>query len=109
MTLVDEHGRYFYGTTLLPLLVSPVPRVWWPDKPALNQYMHEIQSHDKPIAKLGMVSMLIGEGYANGGYFGAVLFPVLAAWCYGRAYFAAIRKPHGSLGRFAYLVFLPTL
>jgi hypothetical protein len=109
MTLVDEHGHYFYGTTLLPLLVSPVPRAWWPDKPALNQYLHDIQSPDKPIAKLGMISLLIGEGYANGGYIGAVLFPMLAVWCFGRAYFAAIQKPHNSLGKFAYLVLLPTL
>jgi hypothetical protein len=109
MTLVDEHGQYFYGTTLLPLLVSPVPRVWWPDKPALNQYMRDIQNQDRPIADFGMISLLIGEGYANGGYVGAVLFPMLVAWCYGRAYFAVMHKPHNSLGKFAYLVFLPTL
>jgi hypothetical protein len=109
MMLIDDHGYYFYGTTLLPLLVSPVPRVWWPDKPALNQYQHDIETQERPIAKVGMIAMLIGEGYANGGYLGAVLFPMLAAWCYGRAYFAAIHKPHNSLARFAYLVFLPTL
>jgi hypothetical protein len=98
MTLVDEHGHYFYGSTLLPLLVSPIPRVWWPEKPALNQYMYEIQNQDKPIAQLGMISTLVGEGYANGGYPGAVLFPMLAAWCYGRAYFAAMQRPHNSVG-----------
>lgn len=109
MTLVDEHGRYYYGSTLWPLLVSPIPRAWWPEKPALNEYMHEIQTQDRPIAEFGMISMLTGEGYANGGYVGAVLFSMLAAWCYGRAYFAAMQLPHNSVGRFAYLVFLPTL
>ena len=104
MTLIDEHGKFFYGATLLPLLVSPVPRLWWPDKPRMNEYQHTISTPGRPIATYGAIATLVGEGYANFGYLGGVLFPMLAAYVYGRAYFGAMRRPHNSVFRFLYLV-----
>jgi hypothetical protein len=104
MTLVDANGELFYGRTLLPLLVSPVPRVWWPDKPHMNEYQHVISTPGRPMSTYGSIATLVGEGYANFGYVGGVLFPVLAAYLYGRAYFAAMERPHNSVFRFLYLV-----
>jgi hypothetical protein len=104
MSLVDLRGELFYGKTLLPLLVSPVPRLWWPDKPHMNEYQHVISTPGRPMSTYGAITTVVGEGYANFWYFGGVLFPVLAAYLYGRAYFAAIKHPHNSLFRFSYLV-----
>jgi hypothetical protein len=104
MTLVDANGELFYGKTLLPLLVSPVPRVWWPDKPHMNEYQHIISTPGRPISMYGSISTLVGEGYANFSYVGGVLFPALAAYLYGRAYFAVMERPHNSVFRFLYLV-----
>ena len=104
MTLVDVHGELFYGKTFLPLLVSPVPRPWWPDKPHMNEYQHVISTPGRPISTYGAIATLVGEGYANFSYVGGVLFPMLAAYLYGRAYFAAMGRPHTSVFRFLYLV-----
>jgi hypothetical protein len=104
MTLVDVHGELFYGKTFLPLLVSPVPRLWWPDKPHMNEYQHVISTPGRPMSTYGAITTLVGEGYANFWYVGGVLFPVLAAYLYGRAYFAAMGRPHNSVFRFLYLV-----
>jgi hypothetical protein len=103
MTLVDRHGSYFYGSTLAPLLVVPVPRLWWPDKPAVNQYARDISTPERPVGTDGMIATVVGEGYANFGWVGVVLFPLLAAYGYGKFYFFAIRRPHNSVCRFAYL------
>lgn len=104
MSLVDVHGEFFYGRTFLPLLVLPVPRLWWPDKPHMNEYQHIISTPGRPMSTYGSITTLVGEGYANFSYVGGVLFPVLAAYLYGRAYFAAMGRPHNSVFRFLYLV-----
>jgi hypothetical protein len=109
MTLVDDHGRFFYGGTLLPLFVLPVPRVWWPGKPHMNEYQHIIATPARPINLYGAIATIVGEGYANFGYVGGVLFPIIAAYLYGRWYFAAMRRPHNSVFRFLYLVVAATL
>ncbi len=104
MSLVDARGELFYGKTFLPLLVSPVPRLWWPDKPSMNEYQHVISTPGRPMSTYGAIATLVGEGYANFSYVGGVLFPMLAAYLYGRAYFAAMQRPHQSVFRFLYLV-----
>jgi len=102
--LVDANGELFYGKTILPLLVSPIPRLWWPDKPHMNEYQHIISTPGRPMSTYGSIATLVGEGYANFSYVGGVLFPMLAAYLYGRTYFAAIERPHNSVFRFMYLV-----
>lgn len=104
MALVDQHGSYFYGSTLLPLLTLPIPRPWWPAKPSTFGWAWTISRPDRPVAEDGMVPGIVGEGYVNFGYLGVVLFPMLAAYLYGAGYFYAIRYPHRSIQRFAYLV-----
>ena len=103
MSLVDQHGSYFYGSTFAPLLVMPIPKPWWPDKPAVNQYVRDISTPGRPIGTVGMVSSIVGEGYANFGWLGVVLYPLLAAYGYGKFYFSAMRLPHNSVFRFGYL------
>jgi len=104
MSLVDARGEFFYGGTFLPLLVSPVPRLWWPTKPHMNEYQYDISTPGRPTSMYGVITTLVGEGYANFSYVGAVLFPALAAYLYGLAYFAAMGRPHNSVFRFLYLV-----
>jgi hypothetical protein len=104
MSLVDDHGKFFYGGTLLPLLVSPVPRIWWEDKPHMNEYQHVLSTPLRPISTYGAIATIVGEGYVNFWYVGGVLFPVLAAYLYGRLYFKVMRYPHRSVARVFYLV-----
>ena len=104
MTLVDQHGSYFYGRTFAPLLVMAIPKPWWPDKPAVNQYVRDISTPTRPIGTVGMIATIVGEGYANFGWVGVVIYPLLAAYAYGKFYFCAMRLPHNSVLRFGYLV-----
>ena len=104
MALTDQHGSYFYGRTLVPLLTMPIPRQLWPNKPSLAEFENTISTPDRPVGQFGMVPGIVGEGYANFGYFGIVLFPMIAAYLYAAGYFRAMRHPHQSIQRFAYMI-----
>jgi hypothetical protein len=86
MTLVDIHGSHFWGSTISPLLVSPVPREIWPAKPHLNQYQLDLDIPSRELAHTEMTAGLIGEAYANFGYFGVVAVPFLVSLCFSLAY-----------------------
>jgi hypothetical protein len=103
ITLVDQRGSYFHGSTLAPLLVMPVPRPWWPAKPIQNQWEKDISTPARPIGAMGFTATMVGEGYANFGWVGVVVYPLLAAYGYGKLYFLAIRRPYNSVLKFAYL------
>jgi len=104
LTLIDESGHFYYGGTYLPLLTSPIPRQWWPEKPGLVDYVGDISKPWRPMKEMGMTPVFWGEAYANFGYFGIVLIPGLLAYGLGRAYFSAYRGPYFTVARFAYLL-----
>ncbi len=104
LTLIDENGRFYYGTLYAPLLTLPIPREWWPDKPSIADYIGDFSRPWRPMKQSGMVVLLLGEAYANFGYVGIVIVPALLAYVLGLAYFAARRRPYMALGRFAYML-----
>lgn len=103
LTLVDETG-YFYGKTYLAILVNPIPRVLWPGKPGLADWLDDISTPGRPLALCGMTTSLLGESYANFGYLGLLLIPLGFAYASGRFYFSAYRSPYDSVRRFTYLI-----
>lgn len=104
LTLIDENGKYYYGTVYAPLVTLPIPRQWWPDKPSTADYLNDFSRPWRPMHEMGMIVTFLGEAYANFGYLGIVLVPGLLAYFLGLAYFAAYRRPYSSLARFAYLL-----
>ena len=108
MTLTDLHGEYAYGRTWLPLLVSPIPRQIWSEKPRMNEYLWQISDPERPMAIRGMVPMLVGDAYMNGGYIGVVVVSWVVALIYWHLYSASARRPHLSRIRFLYLIVLCT-
>ena len=108
MTLVDVHDGFFYGGSISPLFVSPVPRQLWAAKPELNQYQFELDIPSRAMAKLHMTAGLIGESYADFGYFGVVLIPfaisVAFSVAYRRLFGTALLTP----GCLLYIIFLST-
>jgi hypothetical protein len=104
VTLVDQAGRFYYGTTYLTALALPVPRPLWPGKPAQNQYQHDISTPLRPMAENGMISTFLGEAYANFGLLGIVIVPFGLAYLLARLYFLAYRSGYLSLSRFVYLL-----
>jgi hypothetical protein len=74
MTLSDMRGTWYWGGTIYPLFVSPIPRVYWKEKPKLGQYEWDLQVPSRNMARLGMTAGLVAEGYVNFGYAGVVLY-----------------------------------
>jgi hypothetical protein len=108
MTLVDIHGAHYWGSTLAPLVVSPVPRALWPDKPHLNQYQRELDIPSRNMAQLNMTAGLVGESYANFGYFGVILIPFLISLGFSSAYSRLAGTSILSPGGLLYLIYLST-
>ena len=104
LTLVDRTGNYYYGTTYLALLVAPVPRQWWPQKPGLADYIADYSAPSRPMAEMGMVPTFIGEFYLNFGYAGVILLSYLMAYGLTCIYFRAYRSSYYSVLRFGYLL-----
>jgi hypothetical protein len=104
LTLIDEHGEFYYGRTYLNVITLPIPRQWWPDKPTLADYLKDISKPWRPMAQMGMIVTFLGESYANFGVFGTLAVPFLVAYWLGRAHFKAYRSDFLSVTRFVYLL-----
>ena len=104
MTLVDENGKFYHGTTYLNLIILPIPRQWWPDKPTLGDYINDISRPWRPMFDMGMIVTFLGESYANFGFLGIIFVPYLAAYWLARVYFRAHRSNYFSVARFVYLL-----
>lgn len=104
LTLVDRNGRYFYGAPYLTLFALPIPRPWWPNKPSMAGYLHEISVPSRPMAETGMIITFLGEAYVNFGYVGIIIIPFGLAYILARIYFRAYRKNYYSVARFTYLL-----
>ena len=104
LALVDGAGDYYYGKPFLAMLTLPIPRIWWPDKPGLADHIIDFSRPWRPMGETGMILTYIGDGYANFGYAGVLLFPLLIGFGLTRAFRAAYRRPYSSLFRFTYLM-----
>ncbi|MGA3049725.1 MAG: O-antigen polymerase [Terracidiphilus sp.] len=108
MTLVDLHGQHLWGASVAPLFVSPIPRLIWPDKPPLNQYQEELDIPSRAMAKLNMTAGLVGECYADFGWAGIVLIPLLISVAFTTSYLRLSGTNIFSPGCLLYLIFLST-
>jgi oligosaccharide repeat unit polymerase len=104
LSLVDDEGHYYYGSTYLALVTLPVPRQWWPEKPGLADYLYEISKPWRPMGELGMIVTFLGESYINFGYAGIVIIPILLAYVLARIYFRAYRSNYFTVARLCYLL-----
>ena len=75
LTEIDKHNKVYYGTTIAPLILLPIPRSMWDEKPALNQWQIDISTINRPFDKMGSIGTIYGEAYANFRVFGVVLIP----------------------------------
>jgi hypothetical protein len=106
MTLADVRGEWYWGGTILPLFVSPIPRIYWPEKPNIAQYVFDLQIPSRQTAALGMTPGLVGEGYVDFGYAGVLLDFFIVGFAYALAYLRVEQTPHLSATRLLYLFYL---
>ena len=104
LTLIDRAEKFYYGSTYLALLTSPVPRQWWPEKPGLADYQKDFSTPSRPMGEMGMTMTFMGEFYLNFGYFGIVLMTYVTGYLLARVYFLAYRSAYFSALRFGYLL-----
>jgi hypothetical protein len=84
---MDNMDKMFCGETYVPILFFWMPRVYWDDKPKLNQWQHDIATPGRNYGQMGQISLLSGESYANFGYFGAFAIPWFVGMLYSKIYF----------------------
>ena len=99
-------GTFGYFLNNLAVFTEPVPRVLWSGKPIGPPIqLYNLFDYGFP---LGMTNSLPGEGWAQLGWAGIIIWCALAGWFFGWVYrkFAASRQ--GGLAVLAYLLFLPS-
>jgi hypothetical protein len=104
LSLMDDSGKRYYGTTYLALVTLPIPRQWWPNKPGLADYLLDISIPSRPMSEMGMIVTFLGESYVNFGFLGIIFVPGLLAYLLARAYFRAYRGNYFSVIRLTYLL-----
>lgn len=104
VTLVDDRGKFYWGEPYLALVTLPMPRQWWPQKPGLADYMDDFSTRSRPMKETGMITTVVGEGYANFGYAGVVLIPFALAWFVGALFHRAYSAGYFAIAHFAYLM-----
>jgi hypothetical protein len=104
-TIPGKTGTYGYFTNNLQILTEPIPRVLWKDKPIGPPIkLYNLFDFGSPI---GMTFSLPGEGWAQAGIVGVILWCGLWGLCLGAfySYFARGRQTNFQVA--IYLCFLP--
>lgn len=105
LTLIDQHGGYYYGSTYFTLIFAPIPRQFWENKPSLVQWMTDVSTPARNLKELGSVATIYGESYANFGIFGIIFIPFLFAKYSARWYYKILDTNAQSANLFFYLCF----
>jgi hypothetical protein len=109
LSLVDGNDQKFMGSTYLAIVTLPVPRAWWPNKPGLADHLQEISTSGRRYDIEGRILTYLGEAYANFGYAGLIIVPLLLGYLLTAACLRATTGPMLRLGRYLYLVFFMAL
>lgn len=105
LTMTDDAGRFYYGSTYLAILTLPVPRAMWANKPGLADHVAEISTLRRQYNVEGRILTYLGEAYLNFGYLGLVLIPVILGYSLTRWCLRATSGPMRRLDRYLYVVF----
>ena len=105
LTLIDQKGKYYYGSTYLNLLLIPIPRPFWQDKPSLVQWITDVSTSSRNLKELGAIPTIYGEAYVNFGYLGIIFIPFLFAKYSARWYYNILNTHPQSANLYLYLYF----
>lgn len=77
-SVYPQHLDFRWGMEHLEILMRPIPRAWWPEKPVGGGYMLQfgLSNPDKG-STLGFSPSLFGSFYAEGGIIGIFFFSLL--------------------------------
>ncbi len=105
LTLIDQHGTYYYGATYFTILLVPIPRPFWQEKPSTVQWLTDISTPSRNLKELGSIATIYGEAYANFGVLGIIFILFLFAKYSSRWYFRILNAHPQSANLYLYLYF----
>lgn len=104
-TIPRKTGTHGFFLDNLQVLTEPIPRKFWPGKPVGAPIkLYNLVDHGRPF---GMTYSLPGNGWAQGGYFGVVLWCGLWGMALGAIYTRFARGLQGNFAVALYFSFLP--
>ncbi len=93
--LVPQDIDYLWGETFYWVVITPIPRVWWPDKPSVNLGIYVKRQMTGFEATGGGVPISwFGELYLNFGAWGIVPGSLLFGLCSGLVARWFVRRSH---------------
>lgn len=103
-TIPEKTGTFGYFIDNLQVFTEPVPRVLWQNKPfGPPIQMYDLFAYGNPF---GMTMSVPGEGWAQGGWVGIVLWCGLFGMFYGRMYTLFIKSKNNGPMTAIYAVLL---
>lgn len=105
LTQSDDYGHRFWGKPYLDILTLPIPRVWWPNKPGLEDRIAILSTPDRPLSTVGAVATMPGDLYINFGVPGIIIGGFVIARITLRWYRSAYRSGFGTIQHLMYLTF----
>ncbi|MET0180509.1 MAG: O-antigen polymerase [Novosphingobium sp.] len=104
-TIPEKTGTYGYFLDNLQVFTEPIPRKLWKGKPVGPPIeLYNLFDHGNPI---GMTSSLPGQGWAQLGYLGVLIWCGLWGLLLGKAYSKFARGSQDTVPVALYLCFLP--
>lgn len=109
ISMTDTAQKVGYGSNYLGILVLPIPRDIWPNKPGQADHIAEVSTPTRQYDREGRIITYIGEAYYNFRYLGVFFIAsfsgyFLTRWCLG-----SVIGPYRRLGVVAYALFFTTL
>jgi hypothetical protein len=86
MMVLDVYPEYLefgYGMEHFEILLRPIPRKLWPDKP-LGGYHNKLGLNANMSGTVGISQTIYGTFYGEGGVAGIIVFSILYAWLFAR-------------------------
>ncbi|OZV69233.1 hypothetical protein CA834_07190 [Winogradskyella aurantia] len=81
MMVLDVYPQFLdfsWGTEHVEILLRPIPRAWWPEKP-LGGYANKLGLNDAEEETVGISQSIYGSFYGEGGVTGIILFSIVYA------------------------------
>ena len=103
LTLCDRYPSYEYGKTYMRILVLPIPRAWWPEKPGMADHLIDRSTPSRPYGKEGRITTHIGQAYVNFGTAGVIIMPFVFGYLLGWLFERTRALPYESLGVLLYV------
>lgn len=77
------HLPYSLGLEHFEILLRPIPRRWWPNKP-LGGYANKLGLNDVNQGTVGISQSIYGTFYGEGGVIGIIFFSILYGWFFAK-------------------------